>query len=137
MVSGWIFADKLQLNVTSIAFAGLGLLLVTGVLTAQDVAAQGDTLATFRLAVLFALKAPTSMKWGFMGYVGQRLASYLGGLSWPATYVVLVLLYVAIHYMFVSQVVPGPGLARRVSRRGASPGRSSRDPDGLFAVLCQ
>ena len=38
-----------------------------------------------------------------MGYVGQRLASYLGGLSWPVTYVVLVLLYVAIHYMFVSQ----------------------------------
>ena len=38
-----------------------------------------------------------------MGYVGQRLASHLGGLSWPVTYVVLVLLYVAIHYRFVSQ----------------------------------
>ncbi|HET6206502.1 MAG TPA: DASS family sodium-coupled anion symporter [Terracidiphilus sp.] len=103
MVSGWIFADKLQLNVTSIAFAGLGLLLVAGVLTAQDIAAQGDTLATFLwLAVLFALSADLN-EMGFMGYVGQRLASYLGGLSWPATYVVLVLLYVAIHYMFVSQ----------------------------------
>jgi DASS family divalent anion:Na+ symporter len=103
MVSGWIFADKLQLNVTSIAFAGLGLLLVTGVLTAHDIAAQGDTLATFLwLAVLFALSGDLN-EMGFMGYVGQRLASSMAGLSWPMTYLVLVLLYVAIHYMFVSQ----------------------------------
>ena len=38
-----------------------------------------------------------------MGWAGQRLASHLGGLSWPVTYVALVALYVAIHYFFVSQ----------------------------------
>ena len=103
MVSGWIFADRLQLNVTSIAFGGLGLLLMTKVLTLDDIANQGDTLATFLwLAVLFALSGQLN-ELGFMGYVGQRLASHLSGLPWPATYVLLVLLYVAIHYMFVSQ----------------------------------
>jgi divalent anion:Na+ symporter, DASS family len=103
MVSGWVFADKLQLNVTSIAFAGLGLLMMTGVLTAHDIATQGDTLATFLwLAVLFALSGQLN-ELGFMGYVGQRLASHMGGLSWPITYVALVVLYVAIHYVFVSQ----------------------------------
>jgi len=103
MVSGWILADKLQLNVTSIAFVGLGLLLMTGVLTANDIATQGDTLATFLwLAVLFALSGQLN-ELGFMGYVGQRLAGYMGGLSWPVTYAALVLLYVAIHYVFVSQ----------------------------------
>ena len=103
MVSGWVFADKLQLNVTSIAFAGLGLLLMTGVLTAHDIATQGDTLATFLwLAVLFALSGQLN-ELGFMGYVGQRLASHMGGLSWPITYAALVVLYVAIHYVFVSQ----------------------------------
>jgi len=103
MVTGWILGDKLQLNVTSIAFAGLGLLLMTGVLTANDIATQGDTLATFLwLAVLFALSGQLN-ELGFMGYVGQLLASYIGGLSWPVTYVMLILIYVAIHYMFVSQ----------------------------------
>jgi DASS family divalent anion:Na+ symporter len=103
MVTGWIFADKLQLNVTSIAFAGLGLLLMTGVLTAHDIATQGDTLATFLwLAVLFALSGDLN-ELGFMGYVGQHLASYMGGLSWRVTYIALILIYVAIHYMFVSQ----------------------------------
>lgn len=103
MLTGWILADKLQLNVTSIAFAGLGLLLMTGVLTANDISTQGDTLATFLwLAVLFALSGQLN-ELGFMGYVGQRLASHMGGLSWPVTYVALILIYVAIHYMFVSQ----------------------------------
>jgi len=103
MVSGWIFADKLQMNVTSIAFAGLGLLLMSDVLTMNDIATQGDTLATFLwLAVLFALSGQLN-ELGFMGYVGQRLASLMGELSWPITYVALVSIYVAIHYMFVSQ----------------------------------
>ncbi len=103
MVSGWIFADTLKLNVTSIAFAGLGLLLMTRVLTLDDIATQGDTLATFLwLAVLFALSGQLN-ELGFMGYVGQRLASHLVGLSWPSTYVLLIVIYVAIHYMFVSQ----------------------------------
>ncbi len=103
MVSGWVVADALQLNVTGIAFAGLGLLLMTQVLTLDDIAGQGDTLATFLwLAVLFALSGQLN-ELGFMGYAGQRLAAHLTGLSWPATYVTLIVVYVAIHYLFVSQ----------------------------------
>ena len=103
MVGGWIFADVLKLNVTSIAFAGLGVLLMTRVLTLADIATQGDTLSTFLwLAVLFALSGQLN-ELGFMGYAGQLLAAQLGGLSWPVTYVLLVVIYVAIHYLFVSQ----------------------------------
>jgi len=103
MVAGWVFADALKMNVTSIAFTGFGVLLLTGVLTADDIAKQGDTLATFLwLAVLFALSGQLN-ELGFMGYVGERLASYLGGMSWLTLYVTLIALYVAIHYMFVSQ----------------------------------
>jgi len=103
MVSGWIFADQLRLNVTIIAFAGLALLLTTRVLTPDDIATQGDTLTTFLwLAVLFALSGQLN-ELGFMSYAGERLASHLAGLSWPITYVALIVIYTAIHYMFVSQ----------------------------------
>jgi DASS family divalent anion:Na+ symporter len=133
MVSGWIFADALQLNVTSIAFAGLGLLLMANVLTLDDIATQGDTLATFLwLAVLFALSGQLN-ELGFMGYAGQRLASHLGGLSWPVTYVTLVALYVAIHYMFVSQssqVLALMGVFLDVGIRGGVPA-----PLMAFALL--
>jgi DASS family divalent anion:Na+ symporter len=133
MVSGWIFADALQLNVTSVAFAGLGLLLMTNVLTLDDIAAQGDTLATFLwLAVLFALSGQLN-ELGFMGYAGQRLASHMVGLSWPVTYVTLVALYVAIHYMFVSQssqVLALMGVFLDVGIRGGVP-----PPLMAFALL--
>ncbi len=133
MVSGWVCADALKLSVTVIAFGGLGLLLLAGVLTSADIATQGDTLATFLwLAVLFALSGQLN-ELGFMGYAGQRLASHMGGLSWPLTYVALVVIYVAIHYMFVSQssqVLALLGVFLDVGIRGGVPA-----PLMAFALL--
>jgi len=103
MVAGWVFGNALQLNGTAVAFMGFGVLMVAGVLTLDDIAKQGDTLATFLwLAVLFALSAQLN-ELGFMGYVGERLSSRLGGLSWPMLYLTLIALYVGLHYFFVSQ----------------------------------
>ncbi len=103
MVTGWVTAGTFGLNVTAVAFGGLGLLLSTRVLTLDDIAKQGDTLATFLwLAVLFALSGQLN-ELGFMGWAGERLAAQMSGLSWPVTYVALLLLYVLVHYLFVSQ----------------------------------
>ncbi|OMI11157.1 oxidoreductase [Bradyrhizobium brasilense] len=103
IILGWVFGDSLQLNSTSVAFAGLGMLLMSNVIGLKDIAEHGEALETFLwLAVLFALSGQLN-ELGFMGYVGQRLASYIVGLSWQMTYVILVALYVSIHYMFVSQ----------------------------------
>ena len=103
MVAGWVFGNALGLNGTAVAFMGFGVLLLAGVLTLEDIAKQGDTLATFLwLAVLFALSAQLN-ELGFMGYVGERLASRLYGLSWPFLYLTLIALYVGLHYFFVSQ----------------------------------
>lgn len=103
MVGGWVFGSTLGLNGTAVAFMGLGVLLVAGVLTVDDISQQGDTLVTFLwLAVLFAMSAQLN-ELGFMDYVGERLASRLGGLPWPLLFVTLIALYVALHYLFVSQ----------------------------------
>jgi DASS family divalent anion:Na+ symporter len=103
MVTGWVMADSLRLNLAAVAFAGLGVLLATNVLTLDDINLQGSTLVTFLwLAVLFALSGQLN-ELGFMGYVGERLTALLGGLAWPVAYIVLMVLYVLMHYMFVSQ----------------------------------
>ena len=120
MVAGWVLADSLKLNVTSIAFLGFGALLLANVLTLDDIATQGDTLATFLwLAVLFALSGQLN-ELGFMSYVGERLALRLGGLSWPA-------LYVTSDHPLRRHPLPvrqpdfaGAGAARRLSRRRCS-----------------
>ena len=124
MVFGWVFGAQLKLNTTSVAFMGFGVLLFLGVITVDDITKQGDTLVTFFwLAVLFAMSAQLNQL-GFMGYVGERLAAGLGGLSWTTLYVTLVVLYVMIHYLFVSQtsqVLALFGVFLDVGTRGGVP----------------
>ncbi len=103
MVGLWAAAATLGLDSTAVAFLGLGVLLATGVLTLGDIAKEGDVLATFIwFAVLFTLSGQLN-ELGFMGYLGERLAGALGGLSAPVAGVVLVVAYVLLHYLFVSQ----------------------------------
>ncbi len=103
MVTGWVMAGTLHLSLAAVAFAGLGVLLATNVLTIEDISLQGGTLVTFIwLAALFALSGQLN-ELGFMGYVGGRLTSLLSGITWPIDYVILLLLYVLMHYLFVSQ----------------------------------
>lgn len=69
-----------------------------------------------------------------MGDVGQHLASSMGGLSWQMTYVALILLYVAIHYMFVSwssQVLALPAVFSTQAFEV-----ESSAADGFLVVLC-
>ncbi len=133
MVAGWVFSDALHLNVTTVAFAGFGVLLAANVLTVSDIASQGETLITFLwLAVLFAMSGQLN-DLGFMSFAGQLLAAHMAGLSWPVTYVALVTLYVIIHYMFVSQssqVLALLGVFLEVGIRGGVPG-----PLMAFALL--
>jgi len=103
MVTGWIAAGTLKLDLTGVAFAGFGALLATRVLTLDDVAQEGGTLITYLwLAVLFAMSGQLN-ELGFMSYVGGRLSAALTGVAWPAAYVSLLVLYVLMHYLFVSQ----------------------------------
>jgi DASS family divalent anion:Na+ symporter len=103
MVALWAAAGTLHLDSTAVAFLGLGVLLATGVLTLTDIAKEGDVLATFIwFAVLYTLSGQLN-EFGFMGYIGLRLAGALGGLHWVAVYLVLVVAYILLHYLFVSQ----------------------------------
>jgi len=103
MVALWGAAATIGLDSTAVAFLGLGILLAAGVLTLADIAKEGDVLATFIwFAVLFALSGQLNAL-GFMGYLGERLAGALGGLTASAAGLVLVVAYVLLHYLFVSQ----------------------------------
>jgi len=103
MVALWASAASVGLDSTAIAFLGLGVLLATGVLTLGDIAKEGDVLATFIwFAVLFTISGALN-DLGFMGFLGERLAMRLAGFSAAAAGIVLVVAYVLLHYLFVSQ----------------------------------
>ena len=103
MVGLWASAGTLGLDSTAIALLGLGILLAAGVLTLGDIAKEGDVLATFIwFAVLYTLSGQLN-EMGFMGYLGNQLAGALAGLGRIPVYLILVVTYVAMHYLFVSQ----------------------------------
>ena len=103
LVALWGAASTLGIDVTAVAFLGLGILLATSVLTLADIAKEGDVLATFIwFAVLFTLSGQLN-RLGFMEFLGGRLVMRLGGLPTAVAAVVLLVVYVALHYLFVSQ----------------------------------
>ena len=103
MVLLWASAASLGMDSTAIAFLGLGVLLATGSITHDDMARQGDVLATFIwFAVLFTISSELN-ELGFMAFVGGRLANALSGLAAPTAGLILVLAYILLHSLFVSQ----------------------------------
>jgi DASS family divalent anion:Na+ symporter len=103
MVALWASAATLGIDSTAVAFLGLGLLLASGVLTLDDIAKQGDVLATFIwFAVLFTLSSQLN-ELGFMGFLGERLAAAMVGWTSLAAGLTLIAAYVLLHYVFVSQ----------------------------------
>jgi divalent anion:Na+ symporter, DASS family len=103
MVALWASASTFGIDSTAVAFLGLGVLLASGVLTLADIAREGDVLATFIwFAVLFTLSSQLN-ELGFMGFLGERIAASFGGLPVAAAGLLLVVAYVLLHYVFVSQ----------------------------------
>jgi DASS family divalent anion:Na+ symporter len=103
MVVLWGSASTLGIDPTAVAFLGLGVLLATGILTLADIAKEGDVLATFIwFASLFTLSDQLN-KLGFMEFLGGRLVMRLGGLPPVVVGVTLLVVYVLLHYLFVSQ----------------------------------
>ena len=103
MIALWAVAATFSIDSTAVAFLGLGILLASGVLTLGDIAKEGDVLATFIwFAVLFTLSSQLN-EMGFMGFLGERLAGAMGGSSPWAAGLVLIVAYVLLHYLFVSQ----------------------------------
>ena len=103
MVALWGSASFLGLDSTAVAFLGLGILLASGMLTMADIAKEGDVLATYIwFAVLFTLSGQLN-ELGFMGFLGQRLAGALAGAPPMLAALLLVVAYILLHYVFVSQ----------------------------------
>ena len=103
MVTLWASASFLALDATAVALVGLSVFLMTGVLTPRDIAQEGDVLATYVwFALLFALSTELN-DLGFMGFLGQKLATGMQGMRALYAGVLLVVAYVLLHYLFVSQ----------------------------------
>lgn len=103
LIACWALSQVLGVNNTAVALAGLLVLLVTRVITMDDIQGNNVGPSTFVwFATLFTLSSYLD-KFGFMEWIGENVGGAIDG--WPVAlvYVTLVLSYVLVHYFFVSQ----------------------------------
>lgn len=102
----WIFGDALGVDPTTASFVGLSVLLLSGVLSWEDVKSEKgawDTLIWFAALLMMAnqLKKLGFTTW-FGNLIGEGLATYLQGTHWVVVLLLLNAAYFYTHYFFAS-----------------------------------
>ncbi len=98
----WIFGRSFGLHSTAAALTGLGVLLVSGVLTWDDILSEKtawDTLVWFAALVMMAAHLNTL---GFIPWFSRTVSAQVGGLGWVYAFLILSLVYFYSHYVFAS-----------------------------------
>jgi DASS family divalent anion:Na+ symporter len=99
----WVGGQAWSINATTAAFVGLAVLLITGVLTWQDMLDEKgawDTIVWFAALVMMASQLNAL---GFVPWFGDTVAQKVSGLEWTTAFLILALVYFYSHYMFASQ----------------------------------
>ena len=99
-----LFGDALSVDATTTAFIGLSMLLLTGVLSWEDVLKEKsawDTIVWFGALVMMATYLN---KLGLVTWFSENIQAGIGmtGVGWVGAVVILTLVYLYIHYFFAS-----------------------------------
>ncbi|HEY8722050.1 anion permease [Pengzhenrongella sp.] len=99
----WIFGDMLfGMSATTTAIVGLVVLLVSGVLTWEDVTMEKqawDTLVWFAVLVMMATQLN---ELGLIPWLSHQMSGVVSGMGWVNAFILLTLVYFFSHYLFAS-----------------------------------
>lgn len=99
----WIFGDSLfGLSATTTALIGLCVLLVSGVLTWEDVTKERqawDTLVWFAVLVMMATQLNAL---GLIPWLSKQMSGAVTGMGWEKAFILLTIVYFFSHYLFAS-----------------------------------
>ncbi|SFW70049.1 divalent anion:Na+ symporter, DASS family [Sinomicrobium oceani] len=98
----WIFGETVHIDATTTALLGLCFLLLTRVLTWEDVKSEKgawDTVVWFSSLVMMA---SFLAKLGFIPWLSENIKDSISGMSWYYAFPIIILIYYYLHYMFAS-----------------------------------
>lgn len=98
----WIFGGALSIDATTTAFIGLTMLLLTSVLTWEDVKAEKGAWDTIVWFAVLVMMASSLNELGFIGWFSDLIKVKIGGLSWQVAFPVIIVVYFFSHYIFAS-----------------------------------
>ncbi|MFC1662098.1 DASS family sodium-coupled anion symporter, partial [Gemmatimonadota bacterium] len=106
----WILSGPLGVHTTTTALLGLVVLLVTGVLTWEDVLAEKgawDTLVWFSALVMMA---SFLTELGLIPWFSETMGGLFGEMGWVTGFLALSLIYFYSHYFFASNTAHVSGM---------------------------
>ncbi|WPO92136.1 anion permease [Chryseobacterium sp. HR92] len=98
----WIFGGAFSIDATTTAFIGLTLLLLTSVLTWEDVKGEKGAWDTIVWFAVLVMMASSLNELGFIGWFSNLIKIQIGGLSWQVAFPVIIIVYFFSHYIFAS-----------------------------------
>ena len=102
----WIFGDNLGVDPTTASFVGLSFLLLTGVLTWEDIKSEKgawDTLVWFAALLMMANKLKDLGFTNWFGHLlGENIGHLMAGTHWIWVLLLLNAAYMYTHYFFAS-----------------------------------
>lgn len=98
----WIFGGALSIDATTTAFIGLTMLLLTSVLTWEDIKGEKGAWDTIVWFAVLVMMASSLNELGFISWFSDLIKVKIGGLSWQVAFPVIVLVYFFSHYIFAS-----------------------------------
>jgi len=100
----WMYADTLNIVPTVTAMLGLIILLVTGVLTWDDIKNESGAWETLIWFAILLMMAAQLNKSGFTEWVSVLLGSQVVGFHWVTGFLIISLTYLYSHYLFASNL---------------------------------
>lgn len=102
MMTLWIVGPHINLDSTTVALIGISVLVLTGVLSWNDLISEKsawDTLFWFSTLIMMASYLN---KLGMIGWVSESVQESMASFDWHIAYPILILVFYYIHYLFAS-----------------------------------
>ena len=101
MIVLWMIGESLM-SATTVALLGLGVLLLTGALTWEQMKAERSAWDTLTWFAALVMMGTYLNKLGFIGWLGDQIGARMGGLGTVAAFAALTGVYALTHYLFAS-----------------------------------
>lgn len=98
----WITGDLFRIDATTTAFIGLAILLLSSVLTWDDVKSEKGAWDTIVWFAVLVMMASSLNELGFIKWFSSLIEAQMGGMDWHYAFPIILAVYFFSHYMFAS-----------------------------------
>ncbi len=104
LITLWIIGPYISLSATVAALIGLVILLLSSVLTWDDVIKEKGAWNTLMWFAILIMMATYINKLGLIGWFSNYMGTHVAGFQWFTAFIILSLVYFYSHYFFASLV---------------------------------